>query len=92
MARWACCARKTSSNPPLKSRPRPVSAVTLHSISFFLERYEAAYLAEMRAFIAAATGGTPADPGIVDGLQAQILADAATLSRETGQPVDLPAA
>ncbi len=46
----------------------------------------------MRAFIAAATGGTPADPGIVDGLQAQILADAATLSRETGQPVDLPAA
>ncbi|WP_424178821.1 inositol 2-dehydrogenase [Yoonia sp. TsM2_T14_4] len=59
---------------------------------FFLERYEAAYLAEMRAFIAAATGGTPADPGIVDGLQAQILADAATLSRETGQPVDLSAA
>ena len=58
---------------------------------FFLERYEAAYLAEMRAFITAATGGASADPGIVDGLRAQILADAATASRESGQPVDLPA-
>ena len=58
---------------------------------FFLERYEAAYLAEMRAFIGAASGGAGADPGIADGLQAQILADAATVSRETGQPVDLRA-
>ncbi len=59
---------------------------------FFLERYEAAYLAEMRAFLSAVTGGTPADPGIGDGLRAQMLADAATLSRQTGQPVDIPAA
>ena len=58
---------------------------------FFLERYEAAYLAEMRAFVHAATGGNVAEPGIGDGLQAQILADAATLSCETRQPVDLPA-
>jgi myo-inositol 2-dehydrogenase/D-chiro-inositol 1-dehydrogenase len=56
---------------------------------FFLERYQAAYLSEMRAFVDAATGKGTADPGIHDGLQAQILADAATLSRETGQPVDL---
>ena len=56
---------------------------------FFLERYEAAYLAEMRAFVQAVTTGTPADPGIEDGLQAQIMADAASLSRQTGQPVDL---
>ena len=56
---------------------------------FFLERYEAAYLAEMRAFVAAATGGAGAEPGIIDGLQAQILADAATLSCESGQPVDV---
>ncbi len=56
---------------------------------FFLQRYEAAYLAEMRAFVAAVSGGTAPDPGIQDGLQAQILADAATLSRDTGQPVDL---
>lgn len=59
---------------------------------FFLERYEAAYLAEMHGFVAAATGGGDADPGILDGLQAQIMADAATASRESGQPVDLPAA
>jgi myo-inositol 2-dehydrogenase/D-chiro-inositol 1-dehydrogenase len=58
---------------------------------FFLERYEAAYLAEMRAFIAAAKGEARLGPGIVDGLRAQILADAATQSRETGQPVDLAA-
>jgi myo-inositol 2-dehydrogenase / D-chiro-inositol 1-dehydrogenase len=57
---------------------------------FFLERYEAAYLAEMRAFVAAATGEAVADPGIFDGLRAQIMADAATLSRQSGQPVTLP--
>ncbi len=59
---------------------------------FFLERYEAAYLAEMRAFISSVSGTKTPDPGIHDGLMAQILADAATLSRETGQPIDLPAA
>ncbi|TVS02388.1 MAG: inositol 2-dehydrogenase [Rhodobacteraceae bacterium] len=59
---------------------------------FFLERYEAAYLAEMRAFILAVSGTKTPDPGIHDGLMAQILADAAALSRETGQPVDLPSA
>lgn len=58
---------------------------------FFLERYEAAYLAEMRDFVAAVTGSGVPDPGIHDGLMAQILADAATLSRQTGQPVDLAA-
>jgi myo-inositol 2-dehydrogenase/D-chiro-inositol 1-dehydrogenase len=56
---------------------------------FFLERYEAAYLAEMRAFVDAVRTGTAPDPGIRDGLAAQILADAATLSRESGRPVDL---
>jgi myo-inositol 2-dehydrogenase/D-chiro-inositol 1-dehydrogenase len=56
---------------------------------FFLERYEAAYLAEMRAFVDVVTKGTPADPGIRDGLAAQILADAAAQSLETGQPMDL---
>ena len=56
---------------------------------FFLERYEAAYLSEMRAFVAAATGGADTYPGILDGLRAQTMADAATLSRESGQPVDL---
>ena len=58
---------------------------------FFLERYEAAYLAEMRAFVDAVTKGTAPEPGIHDGLRAQMLADAATLSRETGQPVEIGA-
>lgn len=58
---------------------------------FFLERYEAAYLAEMRAFVAAVSAGTTPEPGIEDGLAAQMLADAATRSRETGQPVDIAA-
>lgn len=56
---------------------------------FFLERYEAAYLAEMRAFFSAVSTGNPADPGIEDGLRAQILADAADLALRTGQPVNL---
>jgi myo-inositol 2-dehydrogenase / D-chiro-inositol 1-dehydrogenase len=56
---------------------------------FFLERYEAAYLAEMRHFVEAVTDGITPEPGIQDGLQAQILADAASRSRETGHPVDL---
>jgi myo-inositol 2-dehydrogenase/D-chiro-inositol 1-dehydrogenase len=56
---------------------------------FFLERYEAAYLAEMRRFVEAVTGGAAPDPGIEDGLKAQILADAATRARETGRPVDI---
>lgn len=59
---------------------------------FFLERYASAYLAEMRAFVTAVADGKPANPGIHDGLQAQILADAAARSCETGQPVDLPGA
>lgn len=57
---------------------------TLH---FFLERYEAAYLAEMAHFVDAVTRGTPPSPSIEDGLKAQLLADAAALSLQTGQAV-----
>ncbi|MFN7002093.1 MAG: inositol 2-dehydrogenase [Roseinatronobacter sp.] len=56
---------------------------------FFLERYEAAYLAEMRAFVDAVSGKGAADPGLQDGLMAQILADAATRSWQSGTPVEL---
>lgn len=56
---------------------------------FFLERYEAAYLAEMAHFVTSVRDGTPPSPGITDGLRAQMLADAATRSWETGQPVTL---
>lgn len=54
---------------------------------FFLERYDAAYLAEVVHFIQAVRNGTTPNPSIEDGLKAQLLADAAALSLETGQPV-----
>lgn len=50
------------------------------AMNFFLERYADAYLAEMRAFTDAVTQGTAPDPGIEDGLRAQILADATDLA------------
>jgi myo-inositol 2-dehydrogenase/D-chiro-inositol 1-dehydrogenase len=56
---------------------------------FFLERYEAAYLAEMHAFVEAVTRGTPPSPGIADGVAAQRLADAAAQSLAEGRPVTL---
>jgi len=55
--------------------------------NFFLERYAAAYRAELDAFIAACRDGRAPSPSGTDGLKAQILADAATQSRRTGQPV-----
>ncbi|MEM1351627.1 MAG: inositol 2-dehydrogenase [Pseudomonadota bacterium] len=56
---------------------------------FFLERYEAAYLAELQTFVSALEAGTPPNPGIADGVAAQRLADAATRSFESGLPVAL---
>lgn len=54
---------------------------------FFLERYEAAYRAEMLHFIEAIRDGKATSPNIYDGLQAQILADAASKSLEIKAPV-----
>ena len=54
---------------------------------FFLERYERAYAAEMASFVQALTEGTAVRPDITDGLKAQILADAAAESLQSGQPV-----
>lgn len=54
---------------------------------FFLERYGAAYRAEMAAFVAALRDNRAISPDITDGLKAQILADAATQSWQSGQPV-----
>lgn len=59
------------------------------TLNFFLERYEAAYLAEMAHFVDAVTHGTPCQPGVEDGLRAQILADAAAQSLASGLPVML---
>ena len=56
---------------------------------FFLERYNAAYRAEMAHFIAGVIGTGPIFPGIEDGLRAQILADAATRSLAEKGPIRL---
>ena len=56
---------------------------------FFLERYAGAYLAEMKHFIGCLSTGTAPSPGIRDGLAAQVIADAAATSLETGAPVAL---
>lgn len=53
---------------------------------FFLERYEAAYLREMTAFVEAIEQGTAPTPSIADGVAAQRLADAAAASLASGQP------
>jgi myo-inositol 2-dehydrogenase / D-chiro-inositol 1-dehydrogenase len=55
--------------------------------NFFLERYAAAYRAELDAFIAACRGHKEPVPSGQDGLKAQILADAATKSWRSGKPV-----
>lgn len=62
---------------------------TAPTLNFFLERYEGAYLREMQHFVQALADGTPTTPTIEDGLRAQLLADAAARSLETGLPVAL---
>jgi myo-inositol 2-dehydrogenase/D-chiro-inositol 1-dehydrogenase len=57
------------------------------ALPFFLERYAAAYRAELDAFVIAVTTGVAPNPGGADGLAALLLADAATRSAQTGQSV-----
>ncbi len=57
--------------------------------NFFLERYAAAYRREIEAFIDVVENGTRPSPDGSDGLKAQMMADAATQSRETGKPVSI---
>jgi myo-inositol 2-dehydrogenase/D-chiro-inositol 1-dehydrogenase len=56
-------------------------------LPFFLERYAAAYRAELAAFFDCIEKGTAPSPSGRDGLKAQVLADAATESALSGQPV-----
>jgi myo-inositol 2-dehydrogenase/D-chiro-inositol 1-dehydrogenase len=56
---------------------------------FFLERYAEAYVAEMKHFVECVVSGMTPSPGIRDGLAAQMIADAAARSLETGIPVRL---
>jgi myo-inositol 2-dehydrogenase/D-chiro-inositol 1-dehydrogenase len=57
--------------------------------NFFIDRYQAAYAAEVNAFIDAIENGTKPKPSGIDGLQAQKLADAATESFKTGKAVQV---
>lgn len=56
---------------------------------FFLERFGAAYLAEMVHFVDAVTSGTKPTPDAQDGLRAQLIADAATKSWQEGRPITI---
>ncbi|WP_342361038.1 inositol 2-dehydrogenase [Terrarubrum flagellatum] len=58
-------------------------------LPFFLERYAAAYRAELDAFLAAVEKGKAPSPSGEDGLRAQLLADAATKASQSGKPVKL---
>jgi len=55
------------------------------ALPFFLERYAAAYRAELDAFVTAVTAGVAPLPDGADGLAALVLADAATRSAQTHQ-------
>ncbi len=59
-------------------------------LPFFLERYAAAYRAELDAFLTAIAKGRAPAPSGEDGLRAQMLADAATKASQSGKPVRLP--
>jgi myo-inositol 2-dehydrogenase/D-chiro-inositol 1-dehydrogenase len=54
-------------------------------LPFFLERYAAAYRAELDAFVRAARGEGPAKPDGEDGLRALLLADAAIEAAASGR-------
>ncbi|HEY1386714.1 MAG TPA: inositol 2-dehydrogenase, partial [Dongiaceae bacterium] len=59
------------------------------ALHFFLERYAAAYRAEMDTFVAGVTEGKPLAPTGEDGLKALVLADAADESAKSGKSVRL---
>jgi myo-inositol 2-dehydrogenase/D-chiro-inositol 1-dehydrogenase len=58
-------------------------------LPFFLERYAAAYRAELDAFVDAVTGGQQPSPSGEDGLRAQLLADAVTDSARAHKAISL---
>ena len=55
--------------------------------AFFLQRYAAAYRLEIEHFFECLQSGAPFRTTVADGVAAQKLADAATLSASSGQPV-----
>jgi myo-inositol 2-dehydrogenase/D-chiro-inositol 1-dehydrogenase len=58
-------------------------------LDFFLERYAAAYRAELGAFVLALQKRQPMPVGAADGRQALVLAEAALRSLKSGKPVSI---
>ena len=56
---------------------------------FFLERYMAAYTAEIESFVNAVEKDTPVEVGVNDGLQPVLIGLAATLSVKENRPVKI---
>ena len=56
---------------------------------FFIERYRAAYEAEIRDFIDQVTAGSPPNVTFEDGRRALLLSEAALKSYETNKPVEV---
>ena len=80
----------------LEARIVNESTVTSHTdagingpkpLHFFLERYEAAYRAELDTFIRSLNDETVSYPSMQDGLQALLIAEAAMLSYQQGRSV-----
>jgi myo-inositol 2-dehydrogenase/D-chiro-inositol 1-dehydrogenase len=67
----------------------PKGTVSDRPLDFFLERYAAAYRAEMEAFLTSLRHKKPMPVGARDGRQALVLAEAALKSHKTGQPVKI---
>lgn len=57
--------------------------------NFFLERYDGAYISELKHFADCIAKGEKPTPTAEDGLRAQLMADAATESMNSGEPVQL---
>lgn len=76
---------------------RPTTVVTADAqgyrqdplLNFFMERYASAYQLELTHFVAAIQAGESVRPNGEDGLKALALADAALVSAQTGQTVNL---
>ncbi|PIE20330.1 MAG: inositol 2-dehydrogenase [Arachnia propionica] len=73
----------------LEVSTKQASAAQDPYLDFFLERYAEAYRDELTAFIDAINAGTPICPNVTDGVQALVLAEAATESARTGATVQI---
>jgi inositol 2-dehydrogenase len=65
--------------------------VTHDTVPYFMQRFEKAYVAQLKDFAQAVLSGRPPSITIEDGIEALRISLAATRSRETGRPVEVSA-